>query len=145
MPQNLDHWHPPLIVDKTWFKCSDIGCLFTCLSGYRMLLLLRCWDIGYWALAASGHWTLSHSKQSNIQRLGLTHASDFLFICSPASQMLPVTFVPLQAQSHHRIHTLVDRHFERRWNTFTKSFSLGISWRLPTRKLRFPKGSRARD
>ena len=51
----------------------DIGHLFTYLSGYWILLLLRCWDIGYWALAASGYWLLPHSKQSNIQRLGLSH------------------------------------------------------------------------
>ena len=50
-----------VLFDKMWFKCPDIGYLFTYLSGYWVLLLLRCWDIGYWALAASGYWLLPHS------------------------------------------------------------------------------------
>ena len=39
--------------------------MFTGLSGYWILLLLRCRDTGYCALP--------HSKQRNIPRLGLTH------------------------------------------------------------------------
>ena len=85
-----------VLIDKTWFKCPDIGHLFTYLSGYWILLLLRCWDIGYWALAASGYWLLPHSKQSNIQRLGLKDTVDVI-------RHGPIAHLPLANQEHRKL------------------------------------------